>query len=233
MTREQQCTLAFILIGWVCILALLHGCGGGGENLPPLCETPKVVSSSQYIVDGNPSTDLRSTVQVNGCTGTIVGPHTVLTAAHCDNIRTVYPDGWPLPAYTVWLQTVHPDARGAGRHDLRLVYVEETFPSERISTLAAHQGCTSLLVQGYGQGSDPLDERVVEQVWRGQGIIMTGEATCYGDSGGPLYALQEDGTYSVVAVTSFGTTEDCIDQGSGFTDLTQDGNVEWIRGNLK
>jgi hypothetical protein len=224
-----------LIVGFFAFLcSTLQGCGGV-DVLPQLCEEPEVDATSAYIIEGRLSEDTRSTVSLGSCSGTIVGPHTVLTAAHCENVHTVYPEGWPFPSARIVEQLPHPKAWGVGRHDLRLVYVEEELSP--VASVAAYQGCTSLLVQGYGRTEEgeygTLYERTVAQLWRGHGILMTGEATCNGDSGGPLYALQEDGTYSVVAVTSFGTVEGCIDQDSGFADLTQHGNAEWVLENIR
>ncbi len=76
-------------------------------------------------------------------------------------------------------------------------------------------------------------ERSVTQVWRGHGILVGTESTCRGDSGGPLYATFPDGSYTLVGVTSFGAQFECEHDGAGFVDLTQDGNLEWVKENLR
>jgi hypothetical protein len=185
------------------------------------------------IVNGEPSVDRRSTAYVQGegfCSGTVVGPHTVLTAAHCVMTDVLIEDvAW----YDVVDTLEHPDY-DFPVSDLRLLFVEETLP-EPYATIGLPGECYGLVAQGYGFGSNgELNERVVNEVGRSHGFINTDEGVCNGDSGGPLYALTEDGPV-LVGVTSWGTSEPnvCIGGTNGFTDLTLPANTEWVLENIR
>lgn len=51
------------------------------------------------------------------------------------------------------------------------------------------------------------------------GEIVTGESTCFGDSGGPLF----DGSNNVIGVTSRGVDDSCIDRPSIYSDTASHG----------
>lgn len=235
-------TYVFALAFFLFLISGLAGCGS--EHLAPLCETPEIAASSQYIVHGTPSEDLRSTVAVRAtggyCSGTVVGPHTILTAAHCENLNIVCLGGINEACIPIDEDIVHPTANMPGARDLRILYVapdleEWGIPVAPLDDGSEGEACT-LLAQGYGYGSDgALHEREVTQDGRIHGILYGSESVCNGDSGGPLYRIRPDGSYTLVGVTSFGINEpyNCEGGTNGFVDLTQDGNLEWVKELIK
>jgi len=162
------------------------------------------------------------------CTGTLVAPDRVLTAAHClydeQNGGQVSPSAVHfLPGYRLGEYTAHgvavaiemPEMRPPARqgpdseaiaHDWAIVRLQSALPLRPIpvSTLAAGGG-RPLLRAGYSQ-----DRRYLLQVHDGCVVIgrlgdlpvlLTDCDATRGDSGSPL--LQRDGEhYSVVGVTS-------------------------------
>ena len=228
-------TYVFSLAFFLYLCFCLSGCGGGPHDLGPLCEAPEIAASSQYIVNGSPSTDRRATVKVvsdsGWCSGTIVGPHTVLTAAHCEGTVVFFEDGTRIE---VGDGLRHPNY-AFPHSDLYLLYSEVTFP-EPYASLGDHSECVSLLAQGYGIGSNhELHEREVEHVYRDGQSIYGSESICNGDSGGPLYALDSDGAYTLVGVSSFGLNEpyECTGGAVGFVDLTLNDHITWIEEHLR
>jgi secreted trypsin-like serine protease len=220
-----------------CITIGLSGCGS--TDLGPLCEAPPIAADSQYVVNGSPSTDRRSTVFVKGgdgyCSGTVVGPHTVLTAAHCAGMHLVCLD-FNSACIEVVDELQHP-LYNFPLHDIHLLYVPDLpvfgLP---VATLGDHSECVRQIAQGYGYGSDgELHERVVEHVYRDGSTIYGSESICNGDSGGPLYAVDSDGSTTLIGVSSFGLNEpnECIGGAVGFVDLTTDNKIEWIEENLR
>jgi len=213
--------------GIAVFLLAMMGCG---SPVAPLCQAPDVASTSQYIVNGTPSVDRRSTAYVQGagsCSGTVVGPHTVLSAAHCQGMTDVLVEG--VAWYDVVEELVHEDYIFPYR-DLAMFYVEEVLP-EPYAAVGLPGECSALVVQGYGVGSGgKLHERVVNETDRAGGFILTDEGICNGDSGGPVYAITESGPV-LVGVTSWGTSEPnvCIGGTNGFTDLTLPVNAEWVQ----
>jgi len=118
--------------------------------------------------------------------------------------------------------------------DLAMFYVEEVLP-EPYAVVGLVTECSALVAQGYGVGSGgKLHERVVYETDRAGGFILTDEGVCNGDSGGPVYAITEDGPV-LVGVTSWGTSEPnvCIGGTNAFTDLTLPVNVDWVTENIK
>ncbi len=212
---------------------------GCGEPYAPLCEPPATSSVSPTIVNGEPSTDRRSTVLVymptGWCSGTIVGPHSVLTAAHCKTPPfTIEAQG--IGQWTTEESLRHPDY-AFPQHDMRLLYFDEVLPEPyAMIGLRAGVTCSSLLAQGYGRGSNgALHERVVIESSRQFGILRTSPATCPGDSGGPLWGMNtiSGGPPVLVGVTSFGTADECTISRPGFVDLQQDMNAFWVRDNVR
>lgn len=215
--------LFWLGVGFVvgCLSVLFSGCAPEGE---PVCRG----SNTAYIIGGVPSQFDRSTVLVYDdqglfCSGTIVGEHTVLTAAHCAMLDTV--DGKKASELVVHPLYSFPNS------DLALLFFDEPFDKPP-ATLGSFPECTSLVAQGYGRDRPrELYERVVVEHFRLGGIIYTGEGTCQGDSGGPLWAT--DGvTYTQVGVASFGYNTDCTGT-AGFVDLEEPVNWDWLQDNIR
>ncbi len=163
------------------------------------------------------------------CTGTLIGPNTVLTAAHCisgfDTVLlefAVGPDSSnPVERAKVIRSSVHPayDPTKAGVNDIGVVYLETRiskveplgFREEPLSERVNDQ----LLYMGYGETTgrgDPGKKRCLElpvhdicNTTFSYGIVN--RTVCSGDSGGP--ALQRSGgEYQVAGLTAWGD-EDC------------------------
>lgn len=218
-------------------LTLLAVLAFGCTNKPdysPICRTARTGSVSAYIVGGVPSQDRRATVKVfnagGTCSGTIVGPHTVLLAAHCVDPQVIAVEDFG--AFQVEDTLIHEGYNGNVRTDLQLAYTENELPAPFAEIAKPGLQCEQLVAQGYGRGSDgELHERNVETVVRYDEVIITTTATCSGDSGGPLYALRSDGSYVLVGVTSFGAGgEDCDGPGGSMNLLVLG---DWVEENTK
>jgi hypothetical protein len=176
-------------------LALVGACGYEFDY-----ELGEVASVCNAVVNGEP-TDLtldgaeRSTVLVSsGCTGTLIAPTVVLTAAHCGNPAWIEAGGVIRSNINY---VPHPEWEPVGLvNDLALLFLDGTIPGMEPAVIGwPTRG--EALVQGYGY-SDELARNygvlnegisVIDRFFDTHKFSTnnTGADTCYGDSGGPVY----------------------------------------------
>lgn len=158
------------------------------------------------IIGGQPAENRYSTVYVvavnqGACTGTVLTPHTVLTAGHCigDGAHRIYLEpGTGVPYFTASATLIHPGYyrwstyRGEPHDDLALVYVDgQTLPPPYVEGLyqSGNPNCESLLSQGWGQ-TDRSDAPPPEDYERLP--CPEGKTKCLQESS--IYVLREKAT---------------------------------------
>lgn len=209
------------------IAAMLAGCSPEAGDLRAATTpiTKGEVSSADPSVVALVRVPLEcgATERATFCTGTLIAPRVVLTAAHCFDSASaattkVYVGADVVRAPGEWLAVrelrAHPGWDGR-RNDLGAVILEvdATIAPSKLAT--EHTPTAGDLVRVLGFGAD--DTGRVGGKRSGTARITTSEATvfsieaapgmsCSGDSGGPVFATR-DGVEELVAVTSYGDTE--------------------------
>lgn len=186
------------------------------------------------------------------CSGTVITPQVVLTAAHCFNRRstgepavsaTVVVDGVTVRSNTVH---VHPgfnyDAARMEHNDLAIVILARPLAAPVMPLLQQNDFIIGeqAAIAGYGLTEKqsigglraafmPLSavtEEGLTLFYRG-----SGGNSCLGDSGGPL-AVRRNGTWVLAGVTSNGENESCGNDGrndvSNWANVTSPSNREFI-----
>lgn len=247
MLRASAVTIALI-IG----LAGSMGCGGGGSSAAsPTSPTPAPGlpaggacgtlggSGSTAILNGTecpPGSSAvvllnmraRDGVGVGACSGTVIAPRAILTAAHCLSgetavVRVWLGSGSELPAQSF---TAHPSYRGNGGStmDVGVVVMAQDLGRTPIPLLLSRDARVGepAVVAGWGrdQSSIPATLRAGVTTITAAGTLLETQygagvsSVCSGDSGGPIL-LSEGGAWAIAGVTS-ATSESVCNTGTNY-----------------
>ena len=165
--------------------------------------------------------------EIEYCSGTVVSPVHILTAAHCfDNVppatrtRSVRIAGVGSGATAPGLVVLSPGYAGAKapnqNHDVALIKYKSTLPRSLRPMRLARQGFTlaegeRVFLAGFGRSA--LNGSAVRRqltsgsaiVYQaGSGLILKADPSylAVGDSGGPSYVVEEDGEPVLVGINS-------------------------------
>jgi MYXO-CTERM domain-containing protein len=204
------------------------------------------------VINGDPTnTDPAVVALMDGnyffCTGTVISPHVILTAAHC--IEGAPPTGIFFgndsnnPGSGTIIDVVeaiaHPQY--GQDHDLGVVQIAEASPAAPVplntTPLSAAMAGEDVRVVGFGLSVD--NENSNEAGVKLQGLTtfdsleadwfyvtpQNNQSGCFGDSGGPNFMVI-GGNEVLAGITSFGTEQSCLAGYGGNTDAQV--YLDWI-----
>jgi hypothetical protein len=238
----------------IILLLVLTACGGGSGSTPTpttpapipsadacnaLGSTPP--TSGTAILNGSACSPERSPVvllnmrrddgaALGACSGTVVGPRAILTAAHCldEGVQIV----------RVWLGPPNLEINAGSwvfypgyvfnrpdLYDVGVIFMNEDLPRTPVAILTSRDGRSgeTAIVAGWGRdqnaagatlraGSTTLSAvgpSLLETLYR-----PPSSSICSGDSGGPIL-LQEGGAWTIGGITS-ATSDNICNTGTNF-----------------
>jgi secreted trypsin-like serine protease len=228
------------------LVALSAACGGGGTTPPgsaapsPTPATPvsaacgAVRGQTVAIVNGNDCNSATASVvllnmkdanglQNGSCSGTVIAPRAVLTAAHCLTATTASIKVFPGAGNEIASQSFarHPSYRDSDNtsFDVGIVLTTDDIGRPAVPLLLSRDARVgeTAVIAGWGKDQNQVAATLragtatitaVSSLLVQTEFTNTFSSTCQGDSGGPLL-LQEGGTWAIAAVISANSTLAC------------------------
>ena len=252
-------------MGWYAIgsgvlaALVLTACGGGGgdavadptpvEQCASAGVVPKIRGGTACAQPGQTPIVVFIATRSDGsglyCSGTLISPTRILTAAHClpPEVTRVTTPVWQADGTARALRAkswaVHPEYQRTSAgflNDAAVITLTSPLPAPPMPLLVSNPSSAgqSVFIAGWGGPDNELAAgfakvTIVNALHLGYTYDGKGANTCPGDSGGPMYRAVA-GTQGVVGITSSGTSGDCgVGDVSLFTNIQTPRVLDFIR----
>jgi hypothetical protein len=163
-----------------------------------------------------------------GCSGTLIHPLIIVTAAHCGTGEkiAIFGENRTTPARTVSVEYCRTFQGRSGPTPTDYAFCKLRLPVTDVPIVPVLMGCETDILQpgqrvviaGFGDsgpiggfGMKRWSETTIIKVGGPRGIQVggLGKAPCYGDSGGPAFVNLPDGSWRVFGIDSAGIAQSC------------------------
>jgi len=193
-------------------------------------EPTPIEVTERPIVGGQTATTCQwpTTVLLSGCTGTLVHPLIVTTAAHCGtgHRMATFGETSAMAARRVPIEYCKVFQK-SGSDGTDFAFCKLRTPVTDVPIAPPLMGCeidvlkvgTKVVVAGFGDNNDRNGgfgtkrwvETTINRLDSGRGAQIggMGKAPCYGDSGGPAFVKLGDGSWRAFGIDSSGLADSC------------------------